>query len=94
MGWMRLKQLKKMIPVNKKILFKPFKGDEKTQGGLYVPDSVRKLSNKGEIVEVGDKVTKVSKGDIAWRVKDWGEALIMNGEQYFLMEEGAILALQ
>jgi chaperonin GroES len=81
-------------PVNKKILFKPFKGNEKTQGGLYVPDSVRKLSNKGEIVEVGDRVTKVKKGDIGWRVQSWGEEIIMNGEQYFLMEEGAILALQ
>jgi len=90
----RLKQPDNMFkPVNKKILFKPFRGDEKTQGGLFVPDSVRKLSNKGEIVEVGDRVTKVSKGDIGFRVQSWGDEIIVNGEKMYIMEEGAILAL-
>lgn len=83
-----------MKPINKKILFKPFQGSEITEGGLYVPDSVRKLSNKGEIVEVGERVTKVKKGDIGFRVKDWGEEIIINGEKHFIMEENAILALQ
>lgn len=84
-----------MIPHNKKILFKPFKGSEKTDGGIYIPDSLQKLSNKGEIVEVGSKVTKVKKGDIGWRVKDWSETdLIINGETHCLMNEDAILALQ
>ena len=83
-----------MKVINKKILFKPFKGSETTEGGIFVPDSVRKLSNKGEIVEVGERVTKVKKGDIGWRVKNWGEELIIGGEKHFLMEEGAILALE
>jgi chaperonin GroES len=82
-----------MKPVNKKILFKPFKGSETTEGGLFVPDSVRKLSNKGEIVEVGERVTKVKKGDVGFRVKDWGEEIIIDGEKHFIMEQDAILAL-
>lgn len=83
-----------MKPVNKKILFKPFKGSETTEGGLLVPESFRKLSNKGLIVEVGEQATKVKKGDIGFRVKDWGEEFIIDGEKHFLMEETAILALQ
>jgi len=69
-------------------------GSEKTEGGLFVPESVRTLSNKGEIVEVGEQVTKVKKGDIGFRVKDWGEEFIINGESHFIMEQDAILALQ
>ena len=83
-----------MKPINKKILFKPFKGSETTEGGIFVPDSVRKLSNKGEIVEVGERVTKVKKGDIGWRVQGWGEEIIINGERHYIMEQDAILALQ
>lgn len=82
-----------MKPHNKKILFKPFKSNTTTEGGLFIPDSVQKLSNKGEIVEVGDKVTKVKKGDIGFRVKDWGEEFIINGEKHYIMEQDAILAL-
>ena len=83
-----------MKPINKKILFKPFKRSETTEGGLLVPEAFRKLSNKGEIVEIGERVTKVKKGDVGWRVKDWGEEFIINGEKYYIMEQDAILALQ
>jgi len=82
-----------MKTVNKKILFKPFKGSSVTEGGLIIPDSAQKLSNKGQIVDVGDKVTKVKIGDVGFRVKDWGEEFIINGESHFIMEEDAILAL-
>lgn len=83
-----------MKPNLTNVLFKPFMGSDKTEGGLFIPESVRKLSNKGEIVEVGNRVTKVKKGDIGWRVKDWGEEFIINGEKHYLMDESAILALE
>lgn len=81
-----------MKPIKKKILFKPFQGSNTTEGGLLIPDSARKLSNNGEVIEVGEGVTKVKVGDVAWRVKDWGEEYIINGEKHYLMEEDAILA--
>lgn len=83
-----------MKPVNKKILFRPFYGAAISEFGIIIPDSARKLSNKGEIVEVGERVTKVKKGDVAWRVKDWGEEFIVNGEKHYIMEESAILAIE
>ena len=82
-----------MNPINRKILFKPFPSKEKTEGGLYVPESVREVNNKGTIVEIGNRVTKVKKGDIGWRVQGWGEEVIINGEKHYIMEESAILAL-
>lgn len=81
--------------INKKILFRPFKWNETTEGGLLIPESARKLSNKGEVVEIANRVTKVKKGDVAFRVKDWeGEVeLDIDGEKHFIMDENAILAL-
>lgn len=83
-----------MRPINKKILFKPFEGSNTTEGGLIIPDTAKQLSNKGEIVEVGERVTKVKKGDVAWRVKGWGEEIIIDGEKHYIMEETAILAIE
>lgn len=85
-----------MQPIRNQILFKPFLNEEKTEGGLFVPESFRGESDKGEIVAVG-KGTKghpmrLKKGDIAFRVHKWGTEIKENGESLYLMEDSAILA--
>jgi chaperonin GroES len=86
-----------MQPVRNNILFRPFEGDGVSEGGIYIPDSVRKLSNKGEIVAVGkgtkERTMKLKAGQVGIRVKDWGTEIIENGIKYFLMEDKAIIAL-
>lgn len=81
-----------MKPIKNKILVKPVKGNNVTNGGLFIPDSAMKVSNKVEIVEVGE-ASKLKKGQVGFRVKDFGEEFIIDGEQYFLMDDKAILAL-
>ena len=84
-------------PIKNNILFKPFLIEEKTEGGIIVPDSFRGESDKGVIVAVGKgskiKPMKLKENTIAYRVSGWGELIIDNGEKYYLMEDSAILAL-
>ena len=79
-------------PIRKQVLFKPYLGDDKSVGGIIVPDSFRAFSNKGEIQAVGTFVKKVKVGDIVFRVKDWGMPIEENGVTYFIMDEGSFLA--
>jgi chaperonin GroES len=83
-------------PIRDNILVKPLEADNISEGGIYVPDSAKKISNKVEIVAVGNgtdkKPMRLKKGNIAYRTKDWGEELIIDGETYFLMNQDAILA--
>ena len=79
-------------PIRKQILFKPFMGEAITAGGLIIPDNCRKLSDRGEIMAIGNMVSKVKVGDIAFRVQAWGLELIEGEEKYYLMDEDAILA--
>ena len=44
-----------MQPIRNNVLFRPFLADEKTQGGIVVPDAYRGYSDKGEVVAVGEK---------------------------------------
>lgn len=67
--------------------------EEKTAGGILVPNSFKGLSNRGVIVEVGQN-SKLKRGMVAYRVKDWGEEIIVDGEKHFLMEDKAILATE
>ncbi len=85
-------------PINNQILFKPFKGDDKSVGGIIVPDSVKKESDKGIIVAVGNGTHKnkmyLKAGDIGFRVHKWGIPVEQNGETLYLMEDSAILATE
>jgi co-chaperonin GroES (HSP10) len=83
-----------MKPILKNILFKPFERKGISEGGILIPDSFITLSNRGTVVEVGSKVTKVKKGQIGHRVGDWGVEVIIEGEKHFLMNEDAILATE
>lgn len=78
--------------INTNILFRPFPSEEKLQSGLFVPQSFQEVSNKGTVIAIGHKVTKVKKGDVVFRCKNWGEEMIVDGERVYFMDERAILA--
>ena len=78
------------------ILFKPDVGENVTQGGLFVAESYKKVSNKGTIVSVGPGTSKspmrLKVGDKAFRVYEWGTLIEKDGESVYLMDESAIIA--
>ena len=87
-----------MKPIKNQILFKPFLVNEKTEGGLFVPESFRTDSDRGTIVAVGkgtkERPMKLKKGTIAYRVHKWGTLIPDKGENFYLMEDSAILATE
>lgn len=87
-----------MQPIRNQIIFKPFPPDEFTEGGLFVPESARAENNKGTIVAVGNgsshKKMTLKPGQVAYRVKNWGTPVQIDGEMCYLMEDAAILATE
>lgn len=85
-----------MRMIRDKILFRPFAGSEISEGGIVVPESSRKPSNKGVIEDAGPgiagKPMKFKKGDVVFRVKDWGDEIWQDGVQYFIMTQDSLLA--
>lgn len=86
-----------MKPVRNNVLVKCFESSNISEGGIFVPDSAKTDSNKVLVVEVGTGTPKkpmnLRKGDVGFRVKDWGEPIIENGVKYYLMDSSAIIAL-
>jgi len=86
-----------MQPIRSQVLVKPFPADEISEGGIYVPESARKVSNKVKIVAVGngtkDKPMALKPGQTGFRVQDWGCGIFVNGELHFIMDMDAIIAL-
>lgn len=86
-----------MIPVRQNILVRPLESDNISDGGIIVPDSCKKDSNKVEVVAVGngtkDKPMKRKIGEIGYRVKDCGTEILIDGVKHFLLDQSWIIAL-
>lgn len=89
-------------PLGDRVLVKPVQTDEKTSGGIYVPDSAKEKPQKGEIVAVGpgkrnkdgDRIPMdVKEGDMVIYGKYSGSDFSLEGTEYKIMNETDVLAI-
>lgn len=86
-----------MKPINDRVVVKPSPAEEKTSGGIIIPDTAKEKPQRGEIVAVGpgkdDKEMTVKVGDIVLYGKYAGQELNYQGEDYLIMREDDILVI-
>jgi chaperonin GroES len=92
----------KIRPLNDRILVKRLEGEEKTAGGIIIPDSAKEKPAEGEIVAVGpgklndagERVTPdVAVGDRVLFSKYGGTEVKLDGEDFLIMREDDILGV-
>ncbi|OGQ95528.1 MAG: co-chaperone GroES [Deltaproteobacteria bacterium RIFOXYD12_FULL_57_12] len=92
----------KIRPLNDRILVKRLEGEEKTKGGIIIPDSAKEKPAEGEVIAVGhgklnDKGVRVAlelkKGDRVLFSKYGGTEVKLDGIDYMIMREDDILAV-
>jgi chaperonin GroES len=92
----------KVKPLADRILVKPLDAEEKTAGGLYIPDNAKEKPQKGEVVAVGPgKVAESgAKIEMTVKVKDKvlygkysGTEVTVDGDEYLIMRESDVLAV-
>ena len=86
-----------MKPINDRVVVKAAAAEEKTAGGIIIPDTVKEKPQKGEIVAVGpgkdgEKMT-VKKGDTVLYGKYAGQEISYKGTEYLIMREDDILGV-
>ena len=82
-------------PIGKRILIKPIKEEERTKGGIYIPETAKEKKMQGIVVEVGtidDKEFPIIKGDIILYAGYSSEELEMDGEKYLILESKDVVA--
>lgn len=91
-----MEQTRKIQPILNQVLIKLFEGDGVSEGGIVVPGSFLTESEKGTVIATGKGTKqhpmKFKEGDIVFRVKGHGEAVELEGERYYLMDQRTILA--
>ncbi len=89
-------------PLHDRVLVRRVESDEKTSGGLIIPDSAKEKPAEGEVVAVGDGAKDDDGGRVAMDVKagdkilfgKWsGTEITLDGEELLIMKESDILGI-
>ncbi len=92
----------KLKPIADKIVVKRLEAEEKTKGGILLPDSAKEKPSEGKIIALGDgKVLEngeraefqVKKGNRVIFSSYSGTTVKFEGEEYLIMSESDVLAI-
>jgi len=84
-------------PLADRVLVEPAAAEEKTAGGIIIPDTAKEKPMKGTIIAVGngkkDEPLTVKAGNIVLYGKYSGTEITIDGKEYLIMRESDIYAI-
>ena len=92
----------KIQPLADKVLVQRLEAENKTAGGIVLPDSAKEKPQKGKIVSVGKgkvlddgtlRKMQVKKGDTVLFTSYAGTEIKLDGKEYLIMSESDIMAV-
>jgi len=88
--------MSKIQPLADRVLVKPAAAEEKTVGGIIIPDSAKEKPLRGEVLAVGngtkDEAMVLQTGDQVLYGKYAGTELELDGEKFLIMRQSDVLA--
>jgi chaperonin GroES len=92
----------KVVPLNDKIVVKRLEAEEKTAGGIVLPDTAKEKPKQGKVLSLGDgklldtgkrAAFQVKEGDRVLFTSYAGNEVTLDGEEYLIMTEDDVLAI-
>jgi chaperonin GroES len=87
----------KIKPLADRVLIEPDAAEERTAGGIIIPDTAKEKPQKGTVVAVGtgkkDEPMTVKVGDSVLYGKYAGTELTIDGTNYLIMRESDVVAI-
>jgi chaperonin GroES len=93
---------KTIVPLHDRILVKRLEGEEKTAGGIIIPDTAKEKAQYGQVIAAGPGKTTnegktitpaVKAGDKVLFGKYSGTEIKFDGEEYLIINENEILGI-
>ena len=90
-------------PIGDKVIVKPKAEEEKTSGGIILPDTAKEKPHEGTVIAVGPgkvlengdrKPMSVKEGDTVIYSKYGGTEVTVEGEEYMILDEESIYAIR
>jgi len=92
----------KIKPLGDKILVEVLEAEEKTKGGIILPDTAKEEKTEGKVIAVGAgkvlesgkrEAPEVKKGDRVIFGKYAGDEILIDGKKHKVLKESEILAV-
>ena len=87
----------KFRPLHDRVLIKVLDSEEKTAGGIIIPDTAKEKPKKGKVIAAGsgkkDEPVTVKEGDIVLYGQYSGTEIKIEGNDYLIMRESDIFAI-
>ncbi|HZT80465.1 MAG TPA: co-chaperone GroES [Gemmataceae bacterium] len=92
----------KVVPLNDKIVVRRLEAEEKTAGGIVLPDTAKEKPKQGKVLSLGDGKLLESGKRAAFQVKEGdtvlfssyaGNEVTVDGDELLIMTEDDILAV-
>jgi chaperonin GroES len=84
-------------PLHDRVIVKADAAEEKTAGGIIIPDTAKEKPQRGKVVAAGpgkkDEPISVKEGDTVLYGKYGGTEITIDGQDYLIMRETDILAV-
>jgi len=84
-------------PLADRVLVEAAKAEEKTAGGIIIPDTAKEKPQRGKVIAVGtgkkDEPLTVKIGDSVLYGKYSGTEITIEGKEYLIMRESDIFAI-
>ncbi len=78
-------------PLMDRVLAELMDLEEKTESGIIIPDTAKEKPQQATVVEVGDDVELVKKGDVIVFEKYAGNEIKIDDKKYVILKEDEIL---
>jgi len=91
-----------IVPLNEKIVVKRLEAEEKTAGGIVLPDTAKEKPKQGKVLSLGEgkllengkrALFQVREGDRVLFTSYAGNEFTIDGDEYLIMTEDDILAV-
>src|SRR3954447_12277971 len=86
-----------ITPLHDRVIVKPAAAEEKTAGGIIIPDTAKEKPQRGIVLAAGpgkkDEPVTVKEGDTVLYGKYAGTEIQIDGNDYLIMRESDILAI-
>jgi chaperonin GroES len=92
----------RLIPLGEKVVVKPIEADQRTAGGIVLPDTAQEKPQQGRVLSVGDGCClpdgtrvqpQVSEGDRVLFQRYAGTNVVVDGQELLILSERDILAV-
>ncbi len=84
-------------PLADRVIVEPAAAEEKTAGGIIIPDTAKEKPQRGKVLAVGngkkDEPMTVKVGDVVLYGKYAGTEISFEGNDFLIMREADILAI-